>query len=139
MGEFLNLSEEEKFAGEERREFLRLPYERPLKFNVCRKGLIKELQIGITKNVSQKGMLFKAKTMPAIDAIILIETDLKTLSNCIEVEDALVELNGRIMGKVVRVVPSENDFCEVGVQFIRVGEETEEDVASAMESALNVE
>lgn len=139
MEEFPDLSEEGKFTGEERREFLRLPYEHPLKFNICRKGLIKELQIGVTKNVSQNGMLFKAKTAPAIDAIILIETDLKTLSNCIEVEDALVELNGRIMGKVVRVIPSEEASCEVGVQFIRVGEETGEDVASAMESALNAE
>src|SRR3989338_6157953 len=108
MAEFLDLSEEEKFEGEEKREFLRLPYEHSLKFNVCRKGLIKELQIGTTKNVSQNGMLFRAKTAPKIGAIILIETDLKTLSNCIEVEDALVELNGRLMGKVVRALPAED-------------------------------
>lgn len=139
MGEFLNVSDEEKFTGDERREFLRLPYEHPLKFNICRKGLIKELQIGTTKNVSQNGMLFKAKTAPEIGTIILIETDLKTLANCIEVEDALVELNGRIMGKVVRALPTEDGAHELGVQFIRVGEESEQDIASAMEDAFRLE
>lgn len=136
MGEFDKIAEETPYEGQERREFLRLSYESPLRFSICRKGLLKELQIGVSKNVSQSGMLFNAKTSPALESIILIETDLKTLSNCIEVEDALVELNGRIMGKVVRVLETEKSLYEVAVQFIRVGEETEQEIANAMQTAL---
>ncbi len=133
MSKFFNLSEAGAYEGDERREFLRLPYENPLKFTLCRKGLIQELQIGITKNVSQNGMLFNSRISPPLSSIILIETDLKTLSNCIEVEDALVELNGRIMGKVMRVVPSNGGLYEIAVQFIRVGEESNREVSSAMQ------
>jgi len=133
MSKFFNLSEAGAYEGDERREFLRLPYENPLKFTLCRKGLIQELQIGITKNVSQNGMLFNSRISPPLSSIILIETDLKTLSNCIEVEDALVELNGRIMGKVMRVVPGSGGLYEIAVQFIRVGEESNREVSSAMQ------
>ncbi len=140
MVELFNLSEDQCYEGEEKREFLRLPYEHPLKYHVCRKGLLKELQIGTTKNVSQNGLLFKAKNPPVISSIVLLETDLKTLANCIEVEDALVELNGRIMGKVVRVIPEEGgtSLYEIGVQFIRVGDDSDKHVTKAMKVAAKL-
>lgn len=136
MKEIFNVADDIPFQGEEKREFLRLPYEYPLKFAVCRKGLLKQLEIGTTRNVSQNGMLFRARRAPAVSAILLIETDLNTLANCIEVEDALLELNGRIMGKVVRVKRSEDGpGYEVAVQFIRVGEEWNDKVTKAIETA----
>ena len=86
--------------------------------------------------MSQKGLLFKAKNPPPLASILLIETDLKTLANCVEIEDALLELNGRIVGKVVRVMPdAESSLHEIGVQFIRVGEEADKDVSRAIEMA----
>lgn len=135
MSDFFCSFNKEAYEGAERREFLRLPCETALKFTACREGLLQELQMGTTQNVSQTGMLFNAKNSPSLSSVILIEIDLKTLSNCIEVEGALVELNGRIMGKVVRVKPVEVGLYEIAVQFIRVGQENNKEVASVIQTA----
>lgn len=125
-------SQEEPSGGAEKREFLRLPYEYPLKFSVCRKGPAQGLEMGTARNVSQNGLLFSAAQAPPVDSVILIETDLKMLASFIEVKDALMELRGRILAKVVRVVPSHGSLYEVGVQFIRAGEEKRPEVARAL-------
>lgn len=69
--------------------------------------------------------------------LFLIETSLKTCANCIEVEDALVELNGRIMSTVVHAVPAVDSFVEIGIRFIRVEEETNGEVAHPMQTVLS--
>ncbi|MBM3252670.1 MAG: PilZ domain-containing protein [Candidatus Omnitrophica bacterium] len=109
------------YAGEERREFYRINYEKPLKFNEFVGTEISEPTAAVSKNVSQSGVLFQTKNPPSISNLLWISLDLRTLNICQEIEqNALIIKNGMV-GKVIRLEESktEENTYDVGVCFLK--------------------
>ncbi len=121
LTKFLKRKEQsEHYKGFERRKYARVSFNQPLRFKVLNPIFLKEFQTGKTKNISQNGMLFKTVTPPPPrKAYIVIETDRKTLSTCIQIDRDLMMIDGKITGKVMRThLNLENGLFEVGIRFI---------------------
>ena len=124
-------------SDSDKRDFIRMSFEKPFEFKVCSINLISELHLASSRNVSQTGMCFSTNSNPPIGTILKIKVDLETLAKCIRVEHMLFELNDSILGKVmwVRASSVEVGINDVGVAFIKTGEAETSDVKEAVQLA----
>ena len=123
----------ERYRGLERRSYVRLAFDQPLRFKTLHPVFLQEFQIGKAKNISQNGMLFKAVTPPERKAYILIETNRKTLEECIRVDQNLIVLNNRIVGKVMRThLNLENGLFEIGICFLHPTERNAKEIEALL-------
>ena len=127
--------ERKKERKKNRRSFPRVPYERPLAFTICLPDKREALYDGMMVNISQGGMLFASAHTPPLSSIIVFETDVAMLSQCIEIENVLFSIQDYLFGKVVRVFRhDERDDVMVGLSFIKEAEHKREDVREAIQS-----
>ena len=105
----------------ENRVYFRVSFEKPLQFKICSLDLLSDLHVASSRNVSQSGICFASKTNPPLGTILMIQADLKTLANCIRIENHLFELEGCVLGKVIWTLPSrqKDGLYDVGVSFIK--------------------
>ena len=116
-----------------RREYPRVPYEKPMQFTICLAGKADDLYEGFSLNISQSGMLFSTKHVIPLSSIIVFETDIDTLSKCIAVESQLFYIQDYLFGKVVRLFRHhDSDYSTIGLNFIKQHEEQREDVREAI-------
>ncbi len=111
----------EPFSGEEKREFYRINFEKPLNFNKFIDNKISEPNAAVTRNISQSGILFHTKNPPSISNLLWISLDLRTLNICQEIEQNALIIKEGIVGKVVRLEESkiEEGNYDVGVCFLK--------------------
>jgi hypothetical protein len=116
--------------GEERREFLRIDYEKPLDFKELKGEKLSPKAEMLSRNISACGILFRTeKIPPALSSVIWIQLDDKIMSVCTEIESDLVIHNGGIFGRVVRIAEGEpGKSYDVGVAFLRRKNMTEAEV-----------
>lgn len=121
--------------GKESRTYLRVSFNDPLQFKICSAQFLSELHVASAQNISQSGLCFSSEKDPAVGTIIMIQTDLRTLSHCIKVENMLFELEGSILGKVVwtRVSRLRQDRFDVGVTFVKLEEAGQSEIREAIE------
>ncbi len=115
---------------EERREFLRVDYEKSLNFKELKGDKLAQKSEVITKNVSACGIMFRTTSLPpALSSIIWIELDPKMMSICSEIENDLVIHEGGIFGKVVRIAEGEpGQSYDIGVAFLRKKDMTQDQI-----------
>nr|HPN73600.1 hypothetical protein [Candidatus Omnitrophota bacterium] len=86
----------------------------------------------ISRNISASGLLFRTdneSSIPAISSTIWIKLDEKMLNVCSEVEEDLIQFQGGVFARVVRI--SEGDpgvSYDVGVSFLRKRNMSDEDI-----------
>jgi hypothetical protein len=119
-----------EYEGENRREFLRVDYEKSMNFKELKGEKLSQKGEVTTKNVSACGILFRTdKIPPALSSIIWIELDDKMMGICSEIESDLVIHNGGIFGRVVRIAEGEPGLSyDVGVAFLRRKNMTEQEI-----------
>lgn len=106
------------YNGKERRQFLRLDYNIPLDYKVCKKTTLSKLLAGYTSNISQAGLLCSIKQRVRKGDLIWLCFDRATLSIVSDLETrAFIYQNG-IIGRAVRVVRKDSNNYEVGIQFV---------------------
>ena len=115
---------------EERREFLRVDYEKSLNFKELKGDKLAQKSEVITKNISACGIMFRTTSLPpALSSIIWIELDPKMMSICSEIENDLVIHEGGIFGKVVRIAEGEpGQSYDIGVAFLRKKDMTQDQI-----------
>jgi len=133
-----NLKEEvtmsDNFAGNEKRNFLRFGFEKPLHYSLVTspkdKNMFSSLVKAISKNLSASGMLFisKADKVPEISSLIMLDIDYKTANVCHEIDQRAFIQNNKLLGRVVRIEDNEDGTCGVGVAFVTKSERLAEDV-----------
>ncbi len=124
---------DERFRGFERRRYARFPFAEPLRFRTLNPVILKELQIGKAKNISQNGILFKAVSPPPRKSYILVETNQRTLAECVRIDDHLVIMEGKIVGKVMRThLNLENGLFEIGIRFIHPTEQNHQEIEALL-------
>ena len=105
------------YAGQDRRQFVRLAHSAPLSYKVCSKSTVSKLLNGYTSNVSQTGILCRIKEKVDKDDFVWLCFDRGVLTFCQEIEkNALIYQNG-VIGRVVRSEYKDGHY-DVGVQFV---------------------
>ncbi|MEW6102170.1 MAG: PilZ domain-containing protein [Candidatus Omnitrophota bacterium] len=107
-----------KYAGAERRKFVRLDYVTPVNCKICKKKTLSMLFEGYTVNVSETGVLCTVKGRVKKDDMLWLSFDRTTLHICEDLEQRVLIYQNGVVGKVVRVEPKRNDSYSVGIRFV---------------------
>ena len=119
---------------EERRQFLRCGYEKPIHYSIISAPKDKKspfsLFKAVSKNLSASGILFITKTndVPEISSLLILDLDYKTANVCHEIDKRALIKNNRLLGRVVRIEDNENGTCGVGIAFINKSDRLSRDV-----------
>lgn len=117
---------------DEKREFLRVDYEKPLNFKTVSTDKLVSKNDIISKNISASGLLFRTpseSSIPSLSQLVWIELDEKMMNICSEIESDLVIRNNGVFGRVVRIAEGEPGVSyDIGICFLRKSEMTEEDI-----------
>lgn len=119
---------------EERRQFLRCDYEKPIHYSIISTPKDKKspfsLFKAVSKNLSASGILFitKANDVPEISSLLILDLDYKTANVCHEIDKRALIKNNRLLGRVVRIEDNENGTCGVGIAFINKSDRLSRDV-----------
>lgn len=107
-------------SPQNRREYFRLDYRRPVKFRVIEDSPESgEVRLGTSANVSESGILFSSSVIPKIASILWMDMDLRTLKICKEIEKRAVVYQKGLLGRVVRLEQDpETDAYNIGVCFV---------------------
>lgn len=114
--------------GKERRQFIRLPYRKPLQYKICKQETIKKLMSGYSENVSQSGLLCNIKEQVPLDSVLWLLLDMGALSICSEIEKRSIILQHGVLGRVVRTYPKKNGSFDVGLRFLTREEPPDNDL-----------
>jgi PilZ domain len=129
---------EETHRGEERRKFLRCNYEKFFNYNTVNlskdKRFMSSLVSAITRNLSGSGMLFSTTEVPQLSSLLVLDLDYHTARVCEEIENNVLIVNNRVLGKVVRVEEREDGVYDVGVVFVTKSDRLPKDVQSLVTS-----
>jgi hypothetical protein len=123
-----------KYRGEDRREYLRFEYKKPLQYTVIdaskKKDRFSSFLEGISKNLSASGMFFitGAKAIPKIFSIVAFELDYRTISICQEIENRALVVNNKLLGKVMRIENNNDGTYGIGVAFVTKADPIPEDI-----------
>ena len=110
----------------ERREFFRYKHEKPVNYKIVggahNKDAVSKLIGAVSKNLSVSGILFTSKYLPEISSILALDLDYRTTQICKEIEENALIVLDKVVGKVVRIEENEDGQYNVGVVFIKKGE-----------------
>jgi len=109
---------EDTYTGSERRQFPRFEHVTPIAYKVCSKDIVSKLLQGYTADISQSGLSCKLQNRVNRDDIMWLAFDRAILSVCEEIDRKVFIYQNGIIAKVARVKPLENNYYDVGVQFI---------------------
>ena len=121
-------------ALEERREFVRYKYKKPLHYSVIStpkdKNLISKFANALSKDISASGILFTtdAKDIPEASSLVILDLDRRTSKICAELEKNALIINNKLMGTVTRLDKKENQKTDVGVAFVTKSDRLSEDI-----------
>ena len=113
-----------EYKGPERREFLRCGHKRSMKYSTINiikdKDFASELINAMSKNLSASGILFitNATKVPDISSLLVLDLDYKTANICREIEERILILENKLIGRVVRIEDNEDGTCGIGVAFV---------------------
>lgn len=121
------------YAGIEKREFLRVDYETKIEFGVFTDDELSNMPEGTSRNISACGILFTSSQKVEIGALIAVTLDIHTLNDVVEIDDSVIEVASRVIGRVVRVeeVVAGRRF-DMGVCFVRQSEALEDEDVQQM-------
>lgn len=107
----------------DKREFLRYRCDKPVNFKILlspkETGSASKLASGISKNLSASGILFSSNNFPEISSILALDLDYRTTNICQEIEENSLIIDGKLIGKVVRIEEKDDGTYNIGVAFIK--------------------
>ncbi len=112
------------YTGAEKRAFFRYRHVEPARFKEVseKEHTVSDLADAVTKNLSASGMLFTSEYPPRLSSMIVLDVDYRTCRICQEIEERVLIVNNRLLGKVVRIEDNDNGSFDIGVAFIRKSE-----------------
>lgn len=122
------------YEGPERREFIRLNYNTPLAYKVCKPETLSKLLEGYTVDLSNSGLLCNIKNRVDVEDIMWLSFDRSVLITCEEIEKSSLIYQNGIVGKVVRINDKDNGTFDIGVKFITRQEKIRPEVLSGIEN-----
>ncbi len=124
----------------ERREFLRVDFETSVKYSVCSDEQVTSAASGLTKNISASGILFTTNQKLDVGTYIAISLDKHTLTDVVEIDDSVIVVDSKLLGKVVRTEELVADKkYDIGISFLRSDSEDYDDEVAQIISILKGE
>ncbi len=123
----------------ERREFLRFDYEKPLHFSLVSsprdRGILSSFINAVSKNISASGILFRVEdgAIPEIASLVMLDLDYKTSNICREIDERALIKNNKLLGKVVRIEENSDGTRGVGVAFVTKSDRLSKDIKDKIE------
>ncbi len=113
----------------ERRQFLRYRYDTEIKFgiiDISNPNLSSSPIAAASKDVSASGLLFttKAQQLPTIGNLLVLNVDIRTATICKEIEENALIVDGKLLGRVVRVEDNGDGTFSIGVAFVRKSDQS---------------
>ena len=107
----------------EKREYLRYRCDKPVNFKILASpkdsGDASKFVSGISKNLSASGILFSSAEIPEISSVLALDLDYRTTNLCREIEEHVLLVNTKLIGKVVRIEQKDDGSYDIGVAFIK--------------------
>lgn len=115
--------------GKERREFIRYRYDKEMRYDILdlsKKDCHSGFQQAISSNLSASGILFNTKGsgLPSMSSLIVLELDYRTAEICKEIEENIVIVDNKLLGRVVRIEENDDGSYGIGVAFIKKSDPT---------------
>ena len=107
-----------KYAGPERRDFLRIKFTKPLAYKVCKKVTVSNLLQGYTHDISRSGILCSVKEKIRVNDIVWLSFDSSTLEIFKDLEKSVLIYQGGMIGKVVRIKREHDGTYSAGLKFV---------------------
>ena len=116
-----------KYPRKERRNFLRVPFQKNIKYRICYDKFTSESIDGNSENISTSGILFKTKWPPPSMAIIAIDLNVYKFREYIKNENLQNDINidnlyihkGQLYGEVVRIKEyPESGYYDVALKLL---------------------
>ena len=116
-----------KYPNKERRKFLRVPFQKNIKYRICYDKFTSESIEGNSQNISTGGILFKTKWPPPSMSIIAIDLNINKFRDYIKNQNLGSEVNvdnlyvnkGQLYGEVVRIREyPESGFFDVALKLL---------------------
>lgn len=122
--------------GDDKREFLRVSYEKTLNFKVLKSKKLTAKSDIASRNISASGLLFRTAneaSIPVLSSVVWVELDERMMNICSEIEQDLVIYKNGVFGRVVRIAEGEpGRSYDIGVCFIRKANITEKELQELM-------
>jgi len=113
----------------DRRKFFRINFSELLEFKALSE---KGASPGITKNISQSGILFETyrKNPPELSSLLWLNLDFRVLNICQEIEKHALVVNNGVLGRVVRIEesPKNDQLYDVSLCFLTRDQNNSRDV-----------
>lgn len=109
---------QKKMSRDERREFIRLSYSRPLMYKICKRSTLSKLMQGYTHNISCSGLMCNLQDKVPHDSVLWLKLDQAALDLCQEIEQRSVIIQHGVLGKVVWEHKKDDDSYDIGVCFV---------------------
>ena len=106
------------YEGIEKREFIRVRYDASIRVKVFTEDKLNQIDACYAKNISAGGILFESKEILDVGTLLVLNLDISTLSNVIEMDDSIVQVKDKIVARVVRIEEFDNKY-DIGVCFLR--------------------
>lgn len=107
----------------EKREYLRYRCDKPVDFKILASpkdsGEASKFVSGISKNLSASGILFSSTQIPEISSVLALDLDYRTTNLCREIEEHVLIVDTKLIGKVVRIEQNDDGSFDIGVAFIK--------------------
>ena len=121
---------------EEKREFLRVDYETPLKCKVLGGERFTSKPDIFSQNISACGLLFRTiskSSIPALSSVVWIDLDEKMMNVCTELENDLAIYKNGVLGRVVRIAEGEpGKSYDIGVCFLKKDDNITKDIEESL-------
>jgi len=115
------------YTGKERRQYVRIPFQKNIKYRLCYEKFASEILEADASNISQNGICFKTKYPPPSTAVIALNVPVDKLRKYLETQklselinaDQLYTRGETIYGEVVRIIQEPHSgFYSVAVKLI---------------------
>ena len=105
-------------SGEERRDYIRLSYRKPLMYKVCKKKTLSKIMQGYTRNISNSGLMCNLNERVPDGDILWLRLDSGALELCREIEKNSVIIQQGVFGKVVWQKKLSDSTYDIGIRFL---------------------
>jgi len=116
-----------RFEGNDRRQFVRVPFQKNIKYRICYDRFVSEIVDADSHNISQNGILFKTKYPPQVGSVLALNVPADKFGEYLQSEnltdiidpEQLYSRGQSIFGEVIRNIKDEQSgFFSVAVKLI---------------------
>ena len=114
----MNRTRKRNSNQDERRDYLRLSYKKPLMYKICKRTTVSKIMQGYSRNISNSGLSCNLNEKVTEGKILWLRLDVGALELCKDIERRSVIIQHGVLGKVVWQKKMADSTYNTGVRFL---------------------